>query len=179
MQVIWLTWTFAKKEKEYLSFLKGRNYDIILADYTLPGFDVHVALKLALELQPEVPFICASGTISEDKAVELLKLGATDYVFKDRLGRLAFAVRQALEGKENQKEAKKAEEALKESEEKYRVLFEGSTLGILATDVETHRFLYSNPAICRIFGYSDEEFLRLTISDLHPKDLSGLSDIRI
>jgi len=160
----------AKKEKEYLSFLKGRNYDIILADYTLPGFDVHVALKLALELQPEVPFICASGTISEDKAVELLKLGATDYVFKDRLGRLAFAVRQALEGKENQKEAKKAEEALKESEEKYRVLFEGSTLGILATDVETHRFLYSNPAICRIFGYSDEEFLRLTISDLHPKD---------
>src|ERR1035437_5853898 len=64
----------AKKEKEYLSFLKGRNYDIILADYTLPGFDVHAALKLALELQPEVPFICASGTISEDKAVELLKL---------------------------------------------------------------------------------------------------------
>jgi len=59
---------------------------------------------------------------------------------------------------------------LRESEEKYRVLFEGSTLGILATDVETHRFLYSNPAICRIFGYLDEEFLRLTIPDLHPKD---------
>src|SRR5665647_2050339 len=71
-------------------------------------------------------------------------------------------------------ERKRAEEALRESEEKYRVLFEGSTLGILATDVETHRFLYSNPAICRIFGYLDEEFLRLTIPDLHPKDSMDL-----
>jgi len=160
----------AKEEKEYLSFLKGRNYDLILADYTLPGFDVHAALKLALELQPEVPFICVSGTIGEDLAVELLKQGATDYVLKDRMSRLAFAVRRALEGVVNQKERKKAEEALRESEEKYRVLFEGNTLGILATDDETNRFLYSNPAICRMFGYSDEEFLRLTIPDLHPKD---------
>src|SRR5450756_2463816 len=53
----------ATKEKEYLALLKGRNYDIILADYTLPGFDALDALKLALELQPEVPFICVSGTI--------------------------------------------------------------------------------------------------------------------
>jgi len=162
------------KEKEYLSFLKGRNYDIILADYTLPGFDVHAALKLALELQSEVPFICVSDTISEDKAVELLKLGATDYVLKDRLGRLAFAVRRALEGVANQKEWKKANEALRESEEKYRLLFEESTLGIFAADVETHRILYFNPAICRIFGYLDEEFLRLTIPDLHPKDSMDL-----
>src|SRR5665648_85018 len=71
-------------------------------------------------------------------------------------------------------ERKRAEKALRESEEKYRVLFEGSTLGILATDSETHRFLYSNQAICRIFGYSDEEFLRLTIPDLHPKDSMDL-----
>ena len=50
----------AAGEKEYLSFLKGRNYDIILADYTLPGFGASAALKLALELQPAVPFICVS-----------------------------------------------------------------------------------------------------------------------
>ena len=164
----------AAGEKEYLSFLKGRNYDIILADYKLPRFDVHTALKLALELQPEVPFICVSGTIDEDTAVELLKQGATDYIFKDRLGRLAFAVRKALEGAANQKEGKKAEKTLRESEEKYRVLFEGSALGILATDVETHRLLYSNPASCRLFGYLDDEFLRLTITDLHPKDSMDL-----
>jgi len=164
----------AAKEKEYLSFLKSRNYDVILSDYTLPGFNAAAALQLALKLQPEVPFICVSGTIGEEKAIELLKQGATDYVLKDRPARLAFAVRKALEGAANQKEAKKAEEALRESEEKYRVLFEGSTLGILAIDIETHRFLYSNPAICRIFGYSDEEFQWLSITDLHPKDSMDL-----
>jgi len=94
----------ATGEKAYLSFLKSRKYDVILADYTLPGFNAPAALKLALKFQPEVPFICVSGTIGEDTAVELLKQGATDYVIKDRLGRLAFAVRRALEGVELQKE---------------------------------------------------------------------------
>jgi PAS domain S-box-containing protein len=164
----------AAGEKEYHYFLKRRNYDIILADYALPGFDGTAALKLALELQPEVPFICVSGTIGDDLAVELLKLGATDYILKDRLGRLAFAVRRALEEVVKQKKWKKTVEALRESEEKYRVLFEGSTLGILATDVETHRLLYPNPAICKLFGYLDEEFLLLTIPDLHPKDSMDL-----
>jgi PAS domain S-box-containing protein len=88
----------APGEKPYLSFLKSRKYDIILADYKLPGFNAPAALKLAQQLQPEVPFICVSGTIGEDIAVELLKQGATDYVLKDRLGRLAFAVKRALEG---------------------------------------------------------------------------------
>ena len=95
---------FAEREEAFISFLKSRKYHIILADYTLPGFNAPAALKLALELQPEVPFICVSGTIGEDTAVELLKQGATDYVLKDRLGRLAFAVRRALEGIELQKE---------------------------------------------------------------------------
>ena len=103
----------AKGEKEYLNFLKGRNYDIILADNSLPSFDAFAALKLALELKPEIPFICVSGTIGEEKAVELLKQGATDYVLKDRLGRLAFAVQRALKETEMQKERKQAEEELK------------------------------------------------------------------
>ena len=88
----------AVNEKEYRSFLKSQNYDVILADYTLPGYFAPAALQLAKKLQPDVPFICFSGTIGEDKAVELLKQGATDYVLKDRPDRLTFAVRRALEG---------------------------------------------------------------------------------
>jgi diguanylate cyclase (GGDEF)-like protein/PAS domain S-box-containing protein len=65
---------------------------------------------------------------------------------------------------------KRAEEMLRESEEKYRVIFEGSTQGILATDTETGRFLYANPSICRMLGYSDAELLRLSIKDIHPKE---------
>ena len=98
----------AAGEKPYLSYLKSRKYNLILSDYTLPGFNALAALKLAQQLQPEVPFICVSGTIGEDTAVEMLKLGATDYVLKDRMGRLVFAVQRALEGVEQQKELNKA-----------------------------------------------------------------------
>jgi len=67
-------------------------------------------------------------------------------------------------------EHKKASEALMESEEKYRVLLNGSSYGILAADIRTHRFLFSNPASCELFGYTDEEFQRLTIANLVPRD---------
>jgi len=65
---------------------------------------------------------------------------------------------------------KKAEQVLTESEEKYRVLLDGSSYGILAIDVETHRFVFSNPAIGSLFGYTGEEFQRLSIEDLVPKE---------
>src|SRR5665647_361218 len=148
----------AAEEKKYLSFLKGRNYDIILSDYTLPGFDVHVALKLALELQPEVPFICVSGTIGDDKAVELLKQGATDYVLKDRLGRLVFAVRRALEGVVKQKKWKKTEEALFQSEKNFRRSISESPLGIRIVSVDG-KIIYANKAFFDIYEYNSlEEF---------------------
>ncbi|MEI6883465.1 MAG: PAS domain S-box protein [Bacteroidota bacterium] len=67
-------------------------------------------------------------------------------------------------------ERKKAEQALAESEEKYRVLLNGSIYGILAADAETRQFLFSNPAICKLFGYTDEEFRRLNIGNLVPKE---------
>ncbi len=72
-------------------------------------------------------------------------------------------------------ERKRAEEALRESEEKYRVLFEGITHGILGTDFETRRFLFANPSICRMLGYSEGELLQLGVADIHPKD--SLDDV--
>ena len=63
-----------------------------------------------------------------------------------------------------------AEKALRESEEKYRVLFEGITHGVLGIDLETRRFLFANPSICRMLGYSEGELLQLGVADIHPKD---------
>ena len=84
-------------EADYVSRLKKNNYDIIFADFTLPGFSGETALEIAKKICPDIPFICISGTIGEDKAVELLKQGATDYVLKDRMERLGLAVRRALD----------------------------------------------------------------------------------
>ncbi len=67
-------------------------------------------------------------------------------------------------------ERKRAERQLRESEEKYKVLFEGSSLGILATDIETKRFVFANPSMCRMLGYSEGELLQLGLSDIHPMD---------
>ncbi|NIM91716.1 MAG: PAS domain S-box protein [Candidatus Aminicenantes bacterium] len=67
-------------------------------------------------------------------------------------------------------ERKQAEEALRESEERYRMLFESSPEGILVADIETKEFKYANPAICRMFGYTEDEFKRMSVPDIHPKD---------
>ncbi len=70
-------------------------------------------------------------------------------------------------------ERKRAEAALRQSEEKYRALFVGCPQGILAADAETGRFLYVNPAICRMLGYSAEELCQLRVADIHPRDALG------
>jgi len=65
---------------------------------------------------------------------------------------------------------KQAEEALKESEARYRALFEGAAEGVLVADIETKEFIYANPAICRMLGYSEEELRQMAVSDIHPKE---------
>jgi DNA-binding NtrC family response regulator len=70
--------------------------DIIVADYHLPGFSGQQALKIAQELYPDIPFIIWSGVLGDEAAVELIKLGATDYVLKDRPARLPSAILRAL-----------------------------------------------------------------------------------
>ena len=76
---------------------------------------------------------------------------------------------------ENVTERKHAENSLRESEEKYRVLFEGSPLGILAADVETGAFVVANPSMCRMLGYSEPEIMQLGITDIYPKDALDLA----
>jgi PAS domain S-box-containing protein len=82
--------------EEFLTAVTNNRWDIILADYALPTFDGQSALLIAQAVAPDVPFIFVSGVIGEDEAIEGLKAGATDYVFKHRLSRLAPAIRRAL-----------------------------------------------------------------------------------
>lgn len=108
--------------------------DIILADYNLPGFDGKSALKIVEEKYPEIPFIFVSGALGEELAIELLKKGATDYVLKSRLARLAPSVKRALDELEDRQERKKAVNALKESENKYRIIFDNSGTAMIIVE---------------------------------------------
>jgi diguanylate cyclase (GGDEF)-like protein len=94
--------------------------DLVLSDFTFPGgFDGLAALATTQRKLPGVPFIFVSGTIGEDRAVEAIRHGATDYVLKDRMGRLGTAVQRALELARVRREKELAEAALRESEARY------------------------------------------------------------
>ena len=108
--------------------------DLILADWSLPQFSGLRALQLMNERGLDIPFIIVSGSIGEEVAVEAMRQGAADYLLKDRLPRLGQAVRHALEDKQQRAERKRAEEALRESESKFRGIVEQSSDGIILAD---------------------------------------------
>jgi two-component system, cell cycle sensor histidine kinase and response regulator CckA len=116
--------TRVETEADFVAAL-GARPDVILCDYNLPQFDATSALAIARERLPDVPFLIVSGSIGEETAVEVMKLGATDYLLKDRLGRLGRAVRQALEEKQLREAERRGREALRVSEEQYRLLADG------------------------------------------------------
>lgn len=118
----------------FMTALQERGFDVILSDFTMPGFGGSHALAIARELCPRVPFLFVSGTIGEDTAIEALKNGATDYVLKHRLMRLIPAVDRALREVQEHAECERAEEFMRQSEHKYRELFE--SLGDAAFLVE-------------------------------------------
>ena len=124
-----LTMDSTAREKEFASLLRTRNYDIILADFKLPGFDAFAALRWVKEIVPHVPFICVSGSIGEETAVEILKHGAVDYILKDRLAKLPSAIERALREAKEKEAHQRAEETLQKSERRLREVQEMAHLG--------------------------------------------------
>src|SRR6185312_6471366 len=90
------TWTRVETEDAFREALHELRPDLILSDFSIPGYDGSAALDLTRREAPEIPFIFVSGTIGEERAIEALKSGAVDYVLKSNLERLAPAVRRAL-----------------------------------------------------------------------------------
>ncbi|OGS69588.1 MAG: hypothetical protein A3F91_02565 [Flavobacteria bacterium RIFCSPLOWO2_12_FULL_35_11] len=140
--------------ESYESALDSFKPDIILSDYSLPSFDGVAAFRIKQKISPDIPFIIVSGTIGEENVVELLKQGATDYVFKD-LGRLALAIRRALEEVAQQRERKRAEEALQNSREDIYRLLNSIAEGAYGMDTNGN-CTFVNRAFLEILGYQNE-----------------------
>jgi PAS domain S-box-containing protein len=137
----------------FLEALESFQPDLIVTDYRMPQFDGLTALRLALERAPFTPVIILTGAINEDTAVACMKAGAADYVIKEHLKRLGQAVLRALEDKQLRLERRRAEEALRESEERFRSLYENASVGLYRTTPDG-RILMANPAAVRMLGYS-------------------------
>ena len=156
---------YAASKADYTAALERGNFDLILSDFSMPGYDGHAALAFAQKQCPEVPFLLVSGTIGEERAIETLKSGATDYVLKDRLERLAPAVRRALREAGNRAKAIDAEKALREAEARYRGIFENAVEGIYQSTPQG-KLLSVNLRMARLCGYESPEELRASVSDL-------------
>ena len=100
--------------------LTERVFDLVISDYNLPGYDGIAALKHAQVAQPDLPVILISGTLGEEEAVKCLQFGATDYLMKGRLDRLAPAVSRALREAETVRARRRTEGALKDREQVLR-----------------------------------------------------------
>lgn len=131
--------------KQFAAALDRESFDLILCDYSIPGYDGSTALELARKKHPLTPVIMVSGALGEEEAVRCLQLGATDYLIKDRLERLVPAVQRALREAGELKRRKQAEQAQRESDERWRLIIEAEPecVKLLAADGS---LLQMNPA---------------------------------
>ena len=135
--------------------LLAKQWDVVLCDYMMPGFDARAALRIVQESHQELPVIVLSGTVGEDTAVETIKLGAADYLMKDRLARLGQSVGHTLEEQRLRRERKLTDVALKESVAKLHGILSAAPVGI--GRVSDRILLEVNEAMVQMLGYSREE----------------------
>lgn len=163
--------THVTSGEECLDLIKNANeFDIVLLDYSLPEMNGLMVLKTIKKVRPDLPVVITTGHGSEDIAVQIMKEGAYDYVIKKEgfVERIPYVIKENLQRRFYEEEKAKLENQLKESEERYRNLFETSLDGIIILNHEA-KILSANPASCKITGYSRDEFANLDLNTLfHP-----------
>ncbi len=158
-------WRRVETHADFAAHLDS-SLDIILADYTMPAFDVRTALAELERRALEIPVIVVSGTIGEERAVELLQEGAADCILKERLERLAPAVSRALEIRMLRRECQRADAQAR----LLACAIESTDEMVSVTDLR-NRFTFVNRAFIEAYGYTAEELIGQPRTMLCPDDV--------
>jgi signal transduction histidine kinase/DNA-binding response OmpR family regulator len=158
--------------------LAREDWDVVIADFQLPQFDAGAALEILHESGRDIPFIVVSGMIGEDRAVEMMRAGAHDYVLKDRIARLVPAVQREIRECQSRGERRRAEEQLRDSDEWLALAVSVTQLGMFDFYPQSGKLIWSEGGK-RHFGLPPdaevtyETFLR----GLHPDDRQRVDDL--
>ncbi|WP_126173626.1 response regulator [Altericroceibacterium xinjiangense] len=145
--------------------LERKDFDVILADHVLPRFDGDAALELAAVRAPEIPFIFVSGTLDEELAVQAMKCGATDFVVKQRLHRLADVVKRAMGELRERTERRRAEEELRRANQRLDAILDNTQMAVFLLN-DRQRCIYANAAAEQLTGYRQGELQGRPLQDI-------------
>ncbi len=166
---LYCEFSVAIDKETYLSALDQFHPDIILSDHSLPQFNSIDALAIARQRFPAIPFIMVTGAVSEEYAANIIKLGADDYILKDRLNRLPAAIDAVLRQRQTEKEKLKAAEKLIRSEENYRTLVDQAFDSIIIYTPNLI-ILDCNHRACSTLGYTRGELKEQNVAWLFFKE---------
>jgi PAS domain S-box-containing protein len=167
-----IRFTLTTNANEYIEKLQQQEYDLILSDYQLPNFDAVKALRARNQKNSSIPFILITGAISEEVAILILKQGADDYILKDRMQRLPFAVEKLLAKQRIKHDKQFLETSLSELTERFQLAARSSFDVIWDYHLEKDK-VYCSAAIEKIIGCSTKENFDLSTLKkfIHPEDL--------
>lgn len=150
------TGTRVENAADFSQALASGDWNLVLSDYALPGFDGLKAFEIYRESGLDIPFIIISGTIGEELAVDAMKRGVHDYLMKDKLGRLVPAIERELKETAQRQARRQAESQIRESEERFRTMADSAPTLIWMADAEG-RTVYVNQGWCDFLGLTEEE----------------------
>jgi two-component system sensor histidine kinase UhpB len=153
---------------DFERLLAQGGYDIVLADYSLPGYTGLEALARVRRADPLQPFILVSGALGEERAVEALRAGATDFVLKDNLARLASAAARAVDEARQRREHLATQRALELSERRYRAIVEDQSEMIVRM-LPDSTVTFVNRAYCRYFGLAPDQVVGRVLLESVPE----------
>ncbi|MGD9121864.1 MAG: PAS domain S-box protein, partial [Desulfobacterales bacterium] len=157
----------ASSGRQAIECLNANSVDLVLQDIGLPDIDGYQVMERVQQTLPEALVIVMTGEVTVESAIQALRHGAYDYLRKPfETTELINTVDNALDRIQLERRHKDAQEKLRESEERYRQLFDNESDAVVVFDAETLQFEDANQAALKLFGYSKNEFQKLFVSDI-------------